>query len=653
MSSMPASEEEQRFRLIIENAGDLIFTVNERGVFKYISPNCRIILGYPQTAFAGRDFQPFVHPGDKDRIVNALSEIFDEHKRYGGTRVNQRVVEFRAITSDGQWRWMSAKNTVLEEIRGEYELAIIARDITGQKEIESRLRKSEERYRQLFENAPVGIFRTNEKGEGLLANSTMARILGFSSKQEAVDYYNDLENQLYAAPESRKQFLDLIREKGHVENFEYEAKTKDGSSIWLSMNARMENVDETGGFIIEGFVTDITGRKMAEGENMRLQRQFHQAQKMESIGRLAGGVAHDLNNLLSPILGYSEMLFEDMAGNDSRKQQLGEILSAGKRARALVRQLLAFSRKQALQFQVIDVNDLLENFKNLLRRTLREDIALYMNMADSLPRIGGDAGQLEQVVMNLAVNAQDAMPNGGQLVIETGKAELDETYATKKTEVVPGTYVMIAISDTGAGMDADTVEHLFEPFFTTKEKEKGTGLGLATSYGIVKQHGGNIWAYSEPGMGTTFRIYLPVTEESACAVIDSPAPQPAAVGSGTILIVEDDAQVRNLASTVLERTGYKVIAAERGQQAVEALQRYSGEVHLLLTDVIMPDMNGRKVFENVARLYPEVRVLYMSGYTDDVIAHHGVIDQGVDFIQKPFTLKALVYKVQEMLQSEK
>ncbi|MFW5975464.1 MAG: PAS domain-containing hybrid sensor histidine kinase/response regulator [Desulfosalsimonas sp.] len=653
MPPMPATEQEQRFRLIIENAGDLIFTVNETGVFKYISPNCRTILGYPQTAFEGRYFQPFVHPDDKDGILHALSGIFDEHKRYGGTGVNQRVVEFRAITSDGQWKWMSAKNTVLEEIRGEYELAIIARDITDQKEIESRLRKSEERYRELFENAPVGIFRTNEKGEALLANSTMARILGFLSSQDAVDYYNDLENELYADPERRRQFLDLIRQKGHVENFEYEAKTKCGSSVWLSMNARMENFDETGGFIIEGFVVDITERKRAERENMRLQRQFHQAQKMESIGRLAGGVAHDLNNLLSPILGYSEMLFEDMAGNDSRKKHLGEILSAGKRARALVRQLLAFSRKQALQFQVIDVNALLDNFKNLLRRTLREDIALHMNMAGSLPRVEGDPGQLEQVIMNLAVNAQDAMPSGGQLVIETVKAELDETYASKKTEVVPGTYVMIAISDTGAGMDADTVEHLFEPFFTTKEKDKGTGLGLATSYGIVKQHGGNIWAYSEPGMGSTFRIYLPVTEKSPDACIHSPAPRTAAEGSGTILIVEDDSQVRNLASTVLERSGYAVIAAESGQQAMEALQSHGGEVRLLLTDVIMPDMNGRKVFENVASLYPEVRVLYMSGYTDDVIAHHGVIDQGVDFIQKPFTLKALASKVQEMLQDEK
>ncbi|MFP4350577.1 MAG: PocR ligand-binding domain-containing protein [Desulfococcaceae bacterium] len=395
----------------------------------------------------------------------------------------------------------------------------------------------------------------------------------------------------------------------------------------------------------------ITERKRAEEERARLEERFHQSQKLESIGRLAGGVAHDLNNLLSPILGYSEMLLADAVGMDPRRDSLTAIVTAGQRARDLVRQLLAFGRKQTLKVEPVDLNILLKHFHRLLRRTIREDIVIHMDLARALPPIQGDAGQLEQVVMNLAVNAQDAMPDGGELTIETSAAVLDEAYAARHEGVTPGSYVMLAVSDTGCGMDAETREHIFEPFFTTKEKHKGTGLGLATIYGIVKQHAGHIWIYSEPGAGSTFKIYLPVAGREVSAKSEAARTQPAADpgGSETILVVEDNQQVRELTNTILEREGYRVLSAHSGESALVELNRHQGPVHLLLTDVVMPDMNGRELFDKISATHPHMKVLYMSGYTDNVIAHRGVLDADIGFIQKPFVVTGLAAKVREVL----
>jgi two-component system cell cycle sensor histidine kinase/response regulator CckA len=386
----------------------------------------------------------------------------------------------------------------------------------------------------------------------------------------------------------------------------------------------------------------------SEAERERLEKQFHQAQKLESIGRLAGGVAHDLNNLLSPILGYGELLLLENAGADRRRENVEQILKAGRRARDLVRQLLAFSRRQTLQFRPIDLNALLKNFQKLIRRTIREDVDIRILPTKSLPLIKGDMGQLEQVVMNLAVNAQDAMPDGGALIIETGSVELDEHYASEHEGVTPGLYVLLTFSDTGTGMDSETLGQLFEPFFTTKELHEGTGLGLSTVYGIVKQHGGNVWAYSEPGLGATFKIYLPVSTESL-PVGNRPPESEAKGGSETILLVEDDEDVRELAFAILERNGYALLVAESGQEALSLLEHHDGPLHLILTDVVMPGINGRQLFDQASVLYPHAKALYMSGYTRDVIAHRGVIDAGVNFIQKPFSVKLLATRVREVL----
>lgn len=322
----------------------------------------------------------------------------------------------------------------------------------------------------------------------------------------------------------------------------------------------------------------------------------------------------------------------------------------GKRAKSIVRQLLAFSRKQPLQFQSLNINDILKGFKKLLRRTLREDIGIQIHFGESIPQVEGDLGQIEQVIMNLVVNAQDAMPEGGILTIETAQVDLDENYAKQKNGVTAGSYVMLAISDNGIGMDEDTFNQLFEPFFTTKEQGKGTGLGMSTAYGIIKQHGGNIWAYSEPGQGTTIKIYLPVTTKPGEVIPRADHRKPVSKGMETVLLAEDDQQVRNLTKAILERYGYKVLVAGSGQEALSIVINHEGPIQLLITDVIMPDMNGKELYQKISKDYPEIKVLYMSGYTDNVIAHHGGIDPGVNFIEKPFNVKTLAAKVRQVLE---
>ena len=521
-------------------------------------------------------------------------------------------------------------------------------EVIERRKVEGALRESEEKFSKAFRTSPYALIISRvEDGKIIETNDAFSMITGFT-REEALNN-SSLGLNLWGNREDRKKVMSDLMAGRRVASREYLFNRKNGGVITGLFSTQLMSLNnET---CILSSINDITDLKQAEQEKAKLEEQFHQAQKLDSIGRLAGGVAHDLNNLLSPIFGYGEMLLSDAAGNVAAEKPLQQIVNAGKRARDLVRQLLAFSRKQALQYKNFDMNSLLRDFEKLLRRTIREDVSIRMNLAESLPLIKGDVGQLEQVVMNLAVNAQDAMPDGGHLTIETARVELDESYSEEHKGVNPGPYVMLMISDTGCGIDSSTREHLFEPFFTTKEKDKGTGLGLATVYGIVKQHGGNVWVYSEPGLGATFRVYLPVsTDSSGPDEADSKTlTESELYGSETILVVEDNSQVRNLARAILRRQGYKVLAAENGKEGISMMDQHEGPVHLLLTDVIMPDMNGKQLFERISQTYSDVKVLYMSGYTDNVIAHHGVIDPGVQFIQKPFSMKDLAAKVRETL----
>lgn len=389
---------------------------------------------------------------------------------------------------------------------------------------------------------------------------------------------------------------------------------------------------------------EMNARKQAEERQHHLELQLYQSQKMEAIGRLSGGMAHDLNNLLTPILGYSELLSEDPGISSDQKESLSEIMNSGIRARDLVKQLLAFSRKQMLELVPLNINEIINNFSKLLHRTIPENIAIKIHLSNDIQPVLADVNQIEQIIMNLAVNAAAAMPDGGELTIETKMKELDSDYVSTHLDVHPGSYVMLAVSDTGYGMSKETCDHIFEPFYSTKG-EKGTGLGLATVFGVVKQHEGNIWLNSEPNKGTTFKVFLPTT-------VNMPASDNVVVntssdikGTETILLVEDDERVRNLTIAILQQYGYTVVSAKDGNDALRELTLYQGNINLLLTDVIMPGMNGKELYKKALEEHPDLKVLYMSGYTNDIINHQGALDRGIHFIQKPFLSKDLARKI--------
>jgi signal transduction histidine kinase len=432
-----------------------------------------------------------------------------------------------------------------------------------------------------------------------------------------------------------------------IQPWEFEGFKKDGAKILLEVRARLILEDENI-MGVQGIARDITERKQAEEEKAFLQEQLRQSQKMEAIGRLAGGIAHDFNNLLTIIKGYSTLSFMELKEGDPLKGSIGEILKATERAANLTRQLLAFSRRQAMEMKVLDLNAILKDMDKMLRRVIGEDIALVVHVAEDLGRTKTDPGQIEQVIMNLVVNARDAMPDGGKLTIETANVELDEAYARAHIAVKPGRYLMLSVSDTGVGMTREVKERVFEPFFTTKGTGKGTGLGLSTVYGIVKQSGGNIWVYSEPGRGTTLKIYLPRVD-GPIEVFKEKFEEDLPRGSETILVVEDEEEVRKLAARILQRQGYKVLEAPQGGDALLICEQHQDPIHLMLTDVVMPGMSGHQLAKRLESLQPGMKVLYMSGYTDNAIAQHGVLGEGVNYIQKPFTVDGLARKVREVL----
>jgi signal transduction histidine kinase len=434
-----------------------------------------------------------------------------------------------------------------------------------------------------------------------------------------------------------------------VVNYEMPLVTKHGEERVISWSTANRFTAE--GELLEfiGIGTDVSPRKAAEEKLQKSEQQLRQAQKMEAVGRLAGGVAHDFNNLLTIITGYSQMLLTRLAPDDPARAELAEIKEAGDRAVALTGQLLAFSRKQVVQLKVLDLNAVVTNLDKMLQRLIGEDILLATALAPSVGRVKADPGQIEQIIMNLAVNARDAMPRGGKLTFETADMELDDTYANHMVAVQPGSYVMLAVSDTGCGMDAETQAHIFEPFFTTKEQGKGTGLGLSMVYGIVKQNDGYIWCYSEVGHGTTFKIYLPHADEPATSQLPDTTAADLPRGSETVLLVEDEQGVRTLAEFLLRRGGYTVLQAPSGAEALALAGQHMGPIHLLLTDVVMPGMSGRELAEHLANDRPGTKTLFMSGYTDDTVVRHGVLQAEAAFTQKPFTFDALLRKVREVL----
>ena len=509
------------------------------------------------------------------------------------------------------------------------------------REAQDGLKVSESNFRSLVTNAPYGICRCDSLGTIMDLNPALVAMLGYADARELVGRHL---GTLYADTQEWFDLADQFRTRKQFNGLVAEWVRKDGSTLAARMSGRAIE-DKKEGTTYEVFTEDITERRA-------LELQLRQAQKMEAIGRLAGGIAHDFNNLLMVISGYSEFLLERVPHNPELRGPAQEIASAADRATSLTRQLLAFSRKQMLTPKVIDLNEIVTENLKMLTRMIGEDIDLVMVPGAELGAIKADPGQIEQVIMNLAVNARDAMPNGGKLTIETSNITLDENYARIHVPLVPGEYVMLAISDTGVGMDNETQSRIFEPFFTTKGP-KGTGLGLSTVYGIVKQSGGYVWVYSEPGRGTTFKIFLPrvaAVSEAAAMETSSTTAKPER-GKETILIVEDEPNLLRLTNQYLLHQGYLVLAAVDGASAIQVANAHPGPIHLLLTDVIMPGMNGHELAQQLLKLRPTVKVVYMSGYTENAIGHNGMLDQGITLLQKPFTLPALKEKVRAVLDS--
>jgi len=522
----------------------------------------------------------------------------------------------------------------------------ISRDITERKRAEGALQASEARFRTAFMMVPDAHYIAR-RDEGLIleVNDRFKDVFGY--ERDEVVGRTSLELGLYANPQDRVRMLAELRSSGRVRNLELMAQRKNGETVPVLLS--VSEVRAEGQELILGVVRDVSELRRSEEALRKLEDQFRQAQRLEAVGRLAGGVAHDFNNVLTAITGYADLLLVDLPGDDPKRRDVEEIRTAARRGAMFTRQLLAFSRKQVLQPRVLDLNAVVSTLDRMLQRLIGEDVKLEIALQPGLGAVRADPGQIEQVILNLAVNARDAMPDGGRLTIETANAHLDEAYARAHAGVVPGRFVMLAVSDTGVGMDLETRAHLFEPFFTTKDVGKGTGLGLATVYGIVKQSGGSIWVYSEPGRGATFKIYLP---EADVPMEAERAAQPArgAAGAGErVLLAEDDAAVREVVAQTLTLLGYEVLRAPDGHTALEMSRATPGEIHLLVTDLVMPEMTGRELAAALRRERGGLRVLYMSGYTDDAVVRHDILEDNAPYLQKPFAPDDLARKVREAL----
>jgi len=538
-----------------------------------------------------------------------------------GQRVEERTLELRSLNEDLEGR-VAARTAELAAEKERLAVTLTA------------LRDAGQRFRTVFHGAPMGIAIASPEGRFVEVNDYLRKLLAFSEEEMRATTFIDITH-----PEDRERtsaFVETVR-SGRADAYEMEKRylKKDGSTVWCRVHATGLRMQEGGIAYWIGIIEDITERKRLDAEKADLQSQLVQAQKMESVGRLAGGIAHDFNNMLHVITGFADLLARRLPGDGQLSRYVSEIQRAAGRARDVTRQLLAFSRRQMISPVPSDLNTLVARMSGGLSRLIGEDVELRVEGAEGLWAVSVDPTQIDQILLNLAVNARDAMPDGGKMTIETTNVRLDETYCRLHATAKPGDYVLLAVSDNGIGMDKETLSRIFEPFFTTKEKGKGTGLGLATVHGIVEQNGGFVNVYSEPGQGTTFRIYLPRTLDENAAAAEA-AESPGDMGGGTVLVVEDEESVRRLTAAVVESIGYTVVVAGSGSEAIELCERDEPGIDVVLTDVVMPGMSGRELRDRLERLRPGIRVLFTSGYTGNVIAHHGMLDKGVHFIAKPF-----------------
>ncbi len=629
----------QRFQILSEYAPFGMVMIDREGTFQYINPKFRELFGYDLKDIPdGKTWFRKAYPDPAYRH-NVISAWMNDLRIFSHGEKRPRV--YAVTCKNGAEKIVNFISVQLET----GENLMTCEDITEHVRFEETLRENEERYRTLFEGSMDAVYIATREGKFVDFNQAFLDLFGYG-KEEMTGLH---DREIYVQPADRHRFQEEIEKKGFVRDYELRLRKQNRKEMDCLVTASVRR--ENGGIIQghQGFIRDITERKRTEQEMKLLEEQLRQSQKMEAIGRLAGGIAHDFNNLLTIMKGYSQLSLLEVKEGDPLRENLEGIQKATDRASDLIRKILAFSRRQMMEMRVLSLNTLLMDLDKLLRRIIGEDIDLVTVLAEDLGRVKVDPGQIEQVILNLAVNAKDAMPNGGKLTIETANAAIDESYARSHISAIPGRYVMFSMSDTGVGMTPEVKERIFEPFFTTKEKDKGTGLGLSTVYGIVKQSGGNLWVYGEPGQGTSFKIYLPREEEPLEKTSENVLKTIPPRGTETVLIVEDENEVRQLAVRILAKQGYKVLEASQGDQALWICGQHKEPIHLLITDVIMPGMNGRDLAERMKSLRPETKVLYMSGHSSGAIVHHGVLDPSANLLQKPFTPEALARKMREVL----
>jgi two-component system, cell cycle sensor histidine kinase and response regulator CckA len=626
-------ESEERFRLIANTIDEIFWISEPDGKTTYISPSHERIWGTPPDAFYDSP-QPFfdqIHPEDRDRVVAMASMI----------KTGQPFeYEHRIVRPDGSIRHLWSRCYPVRDSTGRIKCYVgVKQDITARSSAEDALKESREYMHQIINSLGDPLFVKDQQHRFVLVNDALCELSGKRREELlGVAMYSVLPPEFASYLWNQEQ--DIF-ETGKQCVTEENVPDRNGK-IHTVMTKKTLLTDKKGNKQIVGVLRDIT-------EYKNLQAQFIQSQKMEAVGLLAGGVAHDFNNLLTVIKGYTEMLAVELDPDDARSEEVQLIASAAEQAASLTKQLLTFSRKQILKPKVLNLNSILDEMGKMLRRLIGEDIELIAIAQPGLGLIHADPVQIQQILMNIVVNARDAMPQGGKLTIETANADLDDSYIGEHPEVKKGPYVMLAISDTGIGMDKDTQARIFEPFFTSKAPGEGTGLGLSTVYGIVRQSGGYIWTYSELGKGTTFKIYLPCVEGEASLEEEIGSTQELK-GFDTVLVVEDDAFVRNLVCRILRQRGCTVLDAANGKAALAIAREYGGDIHLVITDVVMPGMSGKDLIAQLEGMRPGIKTLYVSGYTDKAVVHHGILDSDAAFLQKPFTTENLMQKIQEVIQ---
>ena len=627
---------DERFRRLVEDAQDLIYTCDSAGLFTYVNPTAVRVMRYGEGELVGLHFLTLIRPDYRNQVREAYARQLRE-------RTPNTYLEFPALTKTGETIWVGQHVQLLHDDKRVVGVQAIARDITRQKEAEEGLRRSEGRYRSLIQGAAYGIYRTNDRGRLLHVNPALVAMLGYASADELLALGET--TTLFQDPAIRDRLMAECRQSGQIDGVEVVWKLKDDTRLIVRLSARTVRGEPDGADEFQVMAEDVS-------ERQRLEDQLHQAQKIEAVGQLAGGIAHNFNNLLTAILGYTELLLGRLNTNDADRADLEEIRKAGERATALTGQLLAFSRKKAPMPEDIDLNSTVAELQGMLRRVVREDITLTCDFAPTPALIRIDPNEIEQVILNLALNARDAMPAGGHIRLEIAHAQSSETLSPNSQLLPPGEYVRLSVSDDGAGIAPDVRPHLFEPFFTTKPVGKGTGLGLASVYGIVQNSNGFISVDSEVGRGTTFTLHFPALPRSRSvqATPADPWPPPPLEQTQerrTILLVEDEDSVRTVVCALLRQQGYKVLDAATPLAALDIFEQHAREIQLLLTDVVMPEMSGPALAQRLVGMRPELQVLFISGYITQALARE-MENPKMKFLSKPFKPAALVAAVREI-----